>query len=258
MKYYLIFPIILIIQVTQCFAQDSIRIPLDSNKCPHGKVYTYYRNGTKKSFKTYEHGFIYGPYQTFYRNGRLKEKGFLDAVNEWTLLLKPSKVFWEKYSKEGKFRKDYGSGKDVQVMKTVPFGKCNCLDGNVLRLKSLLVGKWTKEKMIPFNGTDRIIDSLFNAYNTEITFLPNDSLLVSVNGYIQKGFYVLSSNKLELILLRDSGEQESLIHMRWPKNTLYPDEKHEHFDLELIDALNVLTKDNVIEFNHVIIKFKRE
>jgi len=239
-----------------CFGQDSILIPLDSNKCLHGRIYNYFRDGTPKSFRTYTHGYLYGPYEKFYRNGKIKEKGFLDDVNQWTILFQPSKIFWEKYDKEGLFKRSLGS--EIIPMKPVPSGKCDCEDGNIQRLKSLLVGKWVKEKMRSFTKSDQIIDSVFDSYDTEITFLPNDSLLISVNGHIQKGFYILSSNKIELIVITDDGKQESLMYGRWPIKTLNPNSTWEHFDLELIELLNVLKEDQRIALNDVIVKFKRE
>ena len=245
----------ILISIGQCIGQDSIRNSIDSNTCLHGKVYKYFSNGNPKSFKTYEHGFLYGAYAKYYRNGQIKEKGFLDAVNEWTLLFQPSKVIKEKYRKNGKFKTSISG--EIKPIDPVPPGKCQCEDENVRRLKSLLIGTWIKEKMIPFDKKDQIIDSVFNHYNTEITFFNNDSLSISINGTKHIGKYELTSNTLKLEMKNSQDNWETLISMRWPKLTLYPNSNYEHFDLELIELLNVLAKDENVILSNVIVKFKR-
>jgi antitoxin component YwqK of YwqJK toxin-antitoxin module len=242
--------------IGQCIGQDSIPDSIDSNTCVHGKVYKYFSNGNSKSFKTYEHGFLYGSYAKYYRNGQVKEKGFLDDVNEWTLLFRPSKVIKKKYRKNGKFKKSVEG--EIKPINPVPHGKCQCEDENVQRIKSLLIGTWMKEKMIPFDNNDQIIDSVFSQYNTKITFLRNDSLSLSINGINHSGRYFLSSNTLKLEMKNNQDNWETLISMRWPKKTLYPNSKQEHFDLELIEMLNVLNKDEKVILSNVIIKFKKE
>jgi hypothetical protein len=242
--------------IGQCFGQDSIPYPMDSNTCIHGKVFSYYTNGKPKSFKTYEHGFLYGPYAKYYRNGQIKEKGFLDDVNEWTLLFQPSKVIQEEYRKNGEIKKSLEGEK--QPLNQVPSGKCQCADGNVKRIRSLLLGHWVKEKMIPFDKSDKIIDSVYNKYDTEISFFPNNRLSVSINGIKYDGRYLLTSNTLILEMTKDSAKWESLIYLRWPKETLYPNSTQEHFDLKLVALLNVSNMNNEVNLSNVVVKFKKE
>src|SRR5690606_31758325 len=154
-----------------CIGQDSAPYPMDSNFCIHGKVYNHYLNGNSKAFKTYEHGFLYGPYEVYRKSGQLKEKGFIDDVNESTLLFQPTKVIKERYGKDGELKKSLIG--ETKPIKQVPYGKCKCADGNVMRIRSLLVGTWGKEKMIPFDNKDQIIDSVYNLYDTRITFFHN-------------------------------------------------------------------------------------
>lgn len=248
--------LIIMFCIGQCFGQDSIPYSIDSNTCLHGKVFKYYSNGNPKSFKTYEHGFLYGTYAKYYRNGQVKEKGFLDDVNEWNLLFQPSKVIKEKYRKNGEFKKSLEGEK--KPINPVPYGKCQCEDENVKRIKSLLIGTWMKEKMIPFDKDVQIIDSVFSQYNTNITFFKNDSLNVSINGINHAGRYFLTSNTLKMEMKNDQDNWETLISLRWPKKTLYPNPKGEHFDLELIEILNVMDKDEKVILSNVIIKFKKE
>lgn len=236
--------------------QDNMSISKDSNLCVHGKVYNYFSNGKPKSFKTYDHGFLYGPYEKYYRNGAIKEKGFLDDVNGWTLLFQPLKVVKEIYDKNGRFRKSLTG--EIKPIAAVPYGKCQCEDGNLNRIKSLLVGTWVKEKMIPFDKDDKIIDSVYNLYTTEITFFKNDSLSISINGIQHVGRYFLTSNTLKLEMKNNQSEWESLISLRWPLKTLYPNSNYEHFDLELIEILNVTDEVDKVKLSNVIIKFKRK
>lgn len=248
--------LILIFSMGQSFGQDVIPNSIDSNTCLHGKVFKYYSNGKPKLYKTYVHGFLYGPYEKYYRNGELKEKGFLDDVNTWTLLLQPSKVVKEKYDKNGNFIKS-SIGK-IKPIDPVPFGKCQCEDGDLKQLKSLLIGTWIKEKMIPFDEDDQILDSVFSAYNTKISFFNNDSLSVSINGINHSGRYFLTSNTLKMEIKNGQDNWETLFSMRWPKKTLHPNSKGKHFDLELIEILNVFNKDQKVTLSNVIIKFKKE
>lgn len=255
MKYYLIISI-LTFCFGRSFGQDNSSNSIDSNFCIHGIVYKYFSNGKPKSFKTYEHGFLYGPYEKYYRNGAIKEKGFLDDVNVWTLLFQPSKVVKEKYDKNGHFRK--GLTGEIKPIAAVPYGKCQCEDGNLNRIKSLLVGTWVKEKMIPFDKHDKIIDTVYNSYTSEITFFENDSLSISINGIQHVGRYILTSNTLKLEMKNNQNNWETLISMRWPKKTLYPNSTSEHFDLELIEILNVIDETDQVKSSNVIIKFKRK
>ena len=163
MKIYVII-VVLFIGVGHCICQDSLSYPMDSNTCKHGKVFKYYLNGNPKLHKTYEHGFLYGPYEKYYRNGQIKEKGFLDDVNQRNLLFQPSKVTMVKYRKNGEFKKSLES--QIKSINEVPNGKCKCEDGNVKRIKSLLIGDWIKERMIPFDKSDKVIDTIYNNYDT--------------------------------------------------------------------------------------------
>lgn len=245
----------LMIGIELCFGQDSTLNSTDSNACIHGQVEKYFSNGNLKSYRTYEHGFLYGPYMKYYRNGEVKEKGFLDDVNEWNLRFQPSKVVKEKYRKNGEFKKSV-EGK-INPIKPVPYGKCQCEDDNVQRIRSLLIGTWVKEKMIPFSKEYQIIDSVFSHYTTKITFFKNDSLSISINDIQYSGRYYLTSNTLKLQMKKGQDNWEYLISMRWPKKTLYPNSTGEHFDLELIEVLNVLTEDEKVILSNVIVKFKR-
>ena len=238
------------------FGQDSKSSSLDSNTCIHGKVYKYFLNGNPKSFKTYTHGFLYGEYAEYYRSGQVKEKGFMDDVNGWTLVFRRLKVDQEYYDKAGEFIKS--SKSEIEQINPVPYGKCQCEDGNVKRIRSLLLGTWIKERMIPFGSSDQIIDSVFTRYNTKITFFSNDSLAVSQNGINRVGRYFLTSNTLILDVKDSQNKWETLISMRWPKKTLYPNSTQEHFDLELFELLKVLGEDENIRLSNVIVKFQKE
>ncbi|MES2589958.1 MAG: hypothetical protein V4622_13350 [Bacteroidota bacterium] len=240
----------------QYLAQDSISYPVDSNTCIHGKVFKYFSNGKPKSFKTYEHGFLYGPFVKYYRNGQAREQGFLDGVNGFTLLFQPSKIIKEKFKKNGDFKKSIKG--EIKPITQVPYGKCLCEDENIKRIKTLLIGNWVKEKMIPFRNSDNIIDTVYIKYDTQLSFFLNDSLSVTINGIKYNGRYHLTSNTLKIEIAKDSLNWETLISMRWPKKTLYPNSTHEHFDLELIEILKVIKVDKDVVLSNVIVKFKRE
>lgn len=248
--------IILNFIVIQCCGQDTIDYPVDSNLCIHGKVYTYYSNGAMKAYNTYEHGFLYGPYEKYYKNGQLKEKGFLDNVNQRTLLFQPYKVVKENYDRNGRFKKSITE--EILPVKPVPSGKCMCSDGNVKRIRSLLTGIWEKDTITTFNKNNELIDSVYNNYETQIEFFQNDSFTICRNGKKQNGRYILTSNTLQLEIQKSEVEWEYLISMRWPVKTLYPNSSRKHFNFQLIEVLNVLNSEKVVVPSNVIVKFKRK
>lgn len=238
------------------FSQNTIKNPsLDKDSCIHGKVFTYYSNGQPKSYVTYQNGFIYGGYEKYYRNGKIKENGFLDDVNSWNLLFQPSKPIKNKYKRNQSLK--YSLQGEIYPIKTVPYGKCKCLDDNNSRIKSLLVGDWIKDKMEPFSKSDQIIDSIYKRYSTRITFFEDDTFQIIENNTVKKGIYILQSNILDLELLNEKGESEYFFGWRWPKKTLYPNSTGEHFKLELIELMEVLSKENQVKLSNVVVKFKR-
>jgi|GEM_PF-5229807 len=256
MRYHLILLFISTQYLFNCFGQNFNTNEMDSNYCIHGKVFKYYPNGNPKSFKTYHHGFLYGIYEKYYRNGQTKEKGFLDDVNAWTLLFQPIKVAKEKYKKNGELKISLKT--QIKPINEVPYGKCRCKGDNIKRIQSLLLGTWVKEKMIPFDKGDKVIDSVYEHYDTKITFFPNDSLSISIGSKQYCGRYHLTTNTLTLEMLQESNNWEALISMRWPKNTLFPNSTQDHFDLELIELLNILDQNGQIKLSNTIVKLKRE
>ena len=254
-KYSLVISLLICSIVFESIGQEINSSPLDSNLCIHGEVMTYYGNGNPKSMKTYEHGFLYGNYEKYNRSGALVEWGFLDNVNVQTLFFQPVKSIKVTHGKHGFYDSIIS---EIIPIKKVPVGRCKCEDGNIKRIKSLLIGVWTKERMIPFDRSDKIIDSIFRNYDTQLIFHSNDSLTILKNGITQSGVYNFTSNTIDLKIRNDEGVLESIMSMRWPRKTLNTNSTLEHFNMELIELLFTMKKTSEIELSNVIVKFKRE
>lgn len=229
---------------------------LDSNTCLNGPQVKYYSNGKIKKMKTYRSGFLYGPYEKYYRNGRIKEKGFLDDVNCWTILFQPSKMIKEKFNRKGKIKKSV-KGKIIDFP-AVPSGKCECTDGNLKLLQTLLIGTWKSGKMYSFDHNQKVLDSIIDNYKIELTFYPDFKLQKVSNGKIEVGRYELTSNTLQLFIITESNKSENIMSFRWPKKTLFPNNKNECFNLELIELLEVIDTNNKRSRNNGYIKFEKK
>jgi hypothetical protein len=239
------------------YSQDSLSTyPQDSNLCLHGKVYEYYSNGNPKLYRTYTHGFLYGEYAEYDKKGNLIEDGFMDGVNVFSLLMRPSKVIRNLYDKDGgNIQITQGQ---VTPLRTIPEGKCKSTDGNITRIRSLLIGKWSKCNMIPFDKNASLIDSVFINYSTEITFFANDSLDLYENRKHHVGRYQLESNKLRIEIKNKLGDWIPYMSWRWPKETLYPAPSGKYFNLQLLEVLPILLDENTIVNSDVAVRLRRE